>query len=94
MTEAELERLAILMEECAEVQQVIGKIIRFGWEDSHPKHDNQTNRKLLTQEMADLRVAMNLLLHEDDIDLKEFEEAEGKKLEKINKYLKHNHVTI
>lgn len=94
MTKAELERLAILAEECGEVIQLVGKIIRFGWDDSHPKHDNVPNRKLLTQELADLRVATNLLLHEDDIDLRDFEECEGKKLEKINKHLKYNKVCI
>lgn len=47
LTNAELERLAILMEECAEVQHIIGKIIRHGYESFNPFDDNKTpNRKL------------------------------------------------
>ena len=94
MTAAELERLALLMEECAEVQQCIGKILRFGFDSSYPEREALTNRRELAKEMADLRVAMNLLLDKGDVDLQEFYDFEGEKLENINKYLKHNHVNI
>lgn len=36
LSDAELERLAYLAEECGEVQQIIGKIIRHGYESYSP----------------------------------------------------------
>jgi hypothetical protein len=68
LSAAEVERLALLMEECAEVQQVIGKILRHGFESYNP-HDpaRTTNRALLEKEMGDLRAVTRLLYREDDV---------------------------
>jgi hypothetical protein len=43
---AQAERLAILAEECGEIVQVIGKILRHGFESTHPE-GGPTNRQLL-----------------------------------------------
>lgn len=54
LTMSELERLAILSEECGEVIQVIGKIMRHGYNSWHPNSPNETNRDLLQKELEDL----------------------------------------
>lgn len=54
LSNAELERLACLAEECGEVVQVVGKIISHGYENSHKKYDYKTPREMLEQEIADL----------------------------------------
>ena len=61
LTPAEAERLAMLAEECAEVIQVIGKILRHGYESYHPADPSQTNRDLLTHELSDLYAVVELM---------------------------------
>lgn len=67
LTPAEAERLALLAEECGEVIQVVGKILRHGYESRHP-NGGPTNRKLLEREIGDVFAAVDMLcspLHED-----------------------------
>lgn len=88
LTEAETERLALLAEECGEVIQVIGKILRHGYESHHP--DNTiTNRELLQRECGDVRHAMIRLCEAGDLS-KDFIHlrAETKKLN-VEQYLHH-----
>lgn len=54
MTEAELERLAMLSEECGEIVQIIGKIIRHGYFSYHPDEPTVSNKTLLENEINDL----------------------------------------
>ena len=55
LTPAEAERLAMLAEECGEVIQVIGKIMRHGYDSYHPADPTTTtNRALLGRELTDL----------------------------------------
>lgn len=68
LTPAETERLAILMEECAEVQQVIGKILRHGYDSVKPSTD-ETNQQVLERELGDLLVAYGLIADSGDIDV-------------------------
>lgn len=56
LTPAETERLAILAEECGETIQVIGKILRHGYESFHPKDYATTNRTLLENELVKLPI--------------------------------------
>lgn len=68
LTPAQAERLAILMEECGEVVQVIGKILRHGFESVSPYgHSQETNRQALVRELFDVKAAAMLI----DIDLPE-----------------------
>lgn len=53
LTPAEAERLAMLAEEAGEIIQVVGKILRHGYESHHPLQPNVSNRDLLTKEVAD-----------------------------------------
>lgn len=64
LTPAEAERLAILLEELGEVQQVIGKILRHGYE-SYPPNEGPTNRERLEQELGHVQFIINLMCLKD-----------------------------
>lgn len=53
LTPAEAERLALLAEECGEVIQAIGKVLRHGFESTHPD-GGPTNRESLERECGDV----------------------------------------
>lgn len=59
LTPAEAERLAMLAEECGEVIQIVGKILRHGYDSYHPANPRLTNRDLLANELRDV----NAILH-------------------------------
>lgn len=83
LTPAEIERLAMLAEECGEVVQIVGKILRFGYESHHPDNPDVTNRTLLRQELTDIFGACHLMENRKDIDhatVGEIWEAMAKKL--------------
>lgn len=91
MTNAELERLAILAEECAEVQQIIMKVIRHGYESYNPFDENKTsNRRLLEKELGDLEFACSMILKAGDVSRMKIAEHASEKLGNIRKYLHHN----
>ena len=55
MTPGEAERFAMLAEECAEVIQIIGKILRHGPNSYNPNDQYQTpNSELLEKELRDV----------------------------------------
>lgn len=93
--EAELERLAVLSEELGEVQQVIGKILRHGYESSNPLIENsKTNRQLLEMELGDVTLALRLMVDGGDLDYDKILSRSFTKVEKINKWLHHNKAKI
>jgi hypothetical protein len=55
LSPAEAERLAMLSEEAGEIVQIVGKILRHGYESYHPDDPRRIpNRALLMNELADL----------------------------------------
>lgn len=91
LTNAEAERLALLSEELGEAQQVIGKILRHGYESKNPVIPGSgTNRRLLEKELGDVSVAVQLLLQHDDIDEETIQVEATEKGRNVNKYLHHN----
>lgn len=60
LTPAQAERLAILSEECAEVIQIIGKILRHGMDSYHPV-TGVINRDALMREITDVKAAMVII---------------------------------
>ena len=92
LSNAELERLALLAEECGEVIQIVNKTIRHGYENSHEKYDNKTSRAMLEQEIADLWIVIDLMINEKDIDTGQLAECYAFKRNKINKSLRYNKV--
>lgn len=71
LSAAEAERLAMLIEECAEVSQIACKVLRHGYENHHPDDPTTTNRDLLTSEMADLIAVYELM----DVDFARIDAA-------------------
>lgn len=68
LTDAEAERLAILAEECAEVIQVVGKILRHGYASCHPDNlKGETNRRLLERELGDVLGTMRVMEKRGDV---------------------------
>ncbi len=91
LTPAEIERLAVLVEECAEVQQIAMKILRHGYESHNPfDAEKVTNRRLLQTEIGDLQLSIELLAKNKDVDLTRIAWAQIDKRERIKKYLHHN----
>lgn len=88
LTPAEAERLALLAEEMGEAIQVIGKILRHGYESKHPD-GGPTNRESLERELGDVYAAMDLLGVSLDVDLHVIQEAADRKRERVQKYLHH-----
>lgn len=92
LTPAESERLAVLMEELAEVQQVIGKILRHGYDSCHPDNPSTNNRELLQKELGDVQAAFELMDNAGDIKSDIIAQFSEDKLTKIEKYLHHNKI--
>src|SRR5690242_2119795 len=65
MTPAELERLAILVEELGEAAQAAGKALRFGYEG----HLDVPNRTTLAVELSHVQAAIELMVSTRDLDL-------------------------
>ncbi len=90
LTPAQRERLAILIEECAEVQQIACKILRHGYNSRNPTvNDSPNNKQLLETEVGDLLFAIEWLSLKD-IDPTKVRYAAIDKKGKIKKYLHHN----
>lgn len=60
LTPVQAELLALLAEECGELVQAIGKILRHGLDSYHPD-SGIGNQESLEKEMGDVRAAMILL---------------------------------
>lgn len=75
LTPAEHERLSYLMEECAEVIHIIGKIMRHGYNSYDPTNSTRiNNRKLLEKELADVNTAVKFMDKHKDISIKDIQE--------------------
>lgn len=89
LTAAEVERLALLLEELGEAQQVIGKILRHGYASYHPDAPHVSNRQLLEAELGDVKAAVELMLHERDVLTVNIDREMFEKLRKVQRYLHH-----
>lgn len=82
------ERLAILAEECGEVVQVIGKILRHGPYSRHPANlDGPTNIALLERELGDVQAALHLLTEAGDVGPLAIREHQEDKLERLLEFV-------
>jgi NTP pyrophosphatase (non-canonical NTP hydrolase) len=90
LTDAELERLALLGEECGEVQHMIGKVIRHGYDNAHKDYNYVKNRDLLRKEVMDLMAVVRLMF---DTDIEPTTDREMNAIiDKKNQYLRENHI--
>jgi hypothetical protein len=86
----EAERLAILAEELGESMQIIGKILRHGYESYNPNNvSHGTNREMLQRELGDILCIFDMMVDEEDLCRKSIEERRVEKAKKIQKYLHH-----
>jgi len=88
LSDAETERLAILAEECGEVIQIVGKILRHGYQSMNP-NNGEVNRLALERELGDINYITTLMLREEDIEIKSIREYSAEKAERIKQYLHH-----
>lgn len=88
MTANELEALGLLVEECGEICQGVGKIIRHGIDNGW---DGITNREYIEMEVADVIGVLKIIKGLDFLDWNSINSRLFGKFEngKINKYL-HN----
>jgi NTP pyrophosphatase (non-canonical NTP hydrolase) len=91
LSKSELERLAVLAEECAEVIQVVGKIQRHGYDSVHP-NGGADNRQLLVKELGDVHAIVRIMDRNGDIDRLKIESASDYKIEHVGEYLHHKHL--
>ena len=90
LTPAQTERLAILAEEMGEAIQVIGKILRHGYESRNPlDKDSVSNRTCLEREMGDVLTALWILEEAMDIDSDEIGSHAVVKRIKIKRWMHH-----
>ena len=83
MDPSQLERLAILGEECGEVQQMVGKCIRFGIDTIKPSRGT-TNAHHLSVEIADVLLSIRIMELAGDIDMDIVEEALEAKIQRMS----------
>lgn len=89
----EAERLAVLLEELGEVQQVIGKILRHGYNSVNPllpDGEQVSNRGLLQREIGDLEFAISLMKSRGDVDSDDVAYFKNRKSHRIWRWLHHN----
>jgi hypothetical protein len=90
LSPAEAERLAILAEEMGEAIQVIGKILRHGYDSCNPHRMGEPrNRHLLEIELGDVMYAIDAMDKAKDITLRLLLKRVNEKEVKIQPYLHH-----
>lgn len=91
LTPAETERLAILAEEMGETIQVIGKILRHGYDSRNPLEGEKglTNRAKLEKEIADVFAILVMMEEAMDVDGADIESQMIVKSIKIQEWLHH-----
>ncbi len=91
LTPAELERLTILSEECAEVIQIVSKIQRHGYASVHPTDpDGPTNRMMLEKEIGDVLYMISFMEASHDVNHMTVDLHSVEKGISIRQYLHHN----
>lgn len=88
LTPAEAERLALLAEECGEVIQAIGKILRHGYESRH-SDGGPTNREALERECGDVYHCIWRIIAAGDIDGNGMSQRADDKAKSVAQYLHH-----
>lgn len=83
---AGVERLAWIAEECGEVVQAIGKVLRHGYESGHPL-GTTTNRQDLERELGNLRAALTLAEWCSDVSSTAIKAACDRKIATVGPYL-------
>jgi NTP pyrophosphatase (non-canonical NTP hydrolase) len=75
------------MEECAEVQKVAAKALRFGLDDGYA--DKPTNQEELSHELTDLFAVAQMLEELGHVKIKAYAEDTQKKKDKVAHWMKY-----
>lgn len=90
LSEAEQERLSILIEECGEVIQAACKILRHGYASNHPVDPwHGTNRRSLEKEIGHIIHVVSRMENASDLDSAVITESAQAKAANITTYLHH-----
>lgn len=91
LSDAEDERLAVLVEEMSEVTQIVEKIRRNGFDSNNPlKPDSPTNRELLEKELGHVQNAIRMMYDAADVSRLRVIESELVKKDTIKEWLYFN----
>jgi NTP pyrophosphatase (non-canonical NTP hydrolase) len=89
---AERERLALLLEEMGESLQIVGKILRHGYESSNPLLElSEINRKKLESELGDVLYAICFMISNGDINKEDLLEGFTGKSKRVLDWLHCTH---
>jgi hypothetical protein len=90
MTPAQIERLALLIEECAEAQQAACKSLRHGYDSINPLEPmGPDNQSLLEKEIGHVQHAIDRLCEALELDPSNIERARKAKAASIGRWLHH-----
>lgn len=90
LSPAEVERLALLAEEMGEAVQVVGKVLRHGYESHNPNDPARTtNRQLLMHELGDVRHSVERMCDADDVSKQIIGVRAHMKGKRVQQYLHH-----
>lgn len=88
LTPPEIERLAILAEECGEVVQMVGKVMRFGYANVHPRlPELGTNAARLEEELGNILNIIDMMADAGDISKPRIRRLKTTKRKTIGRYL-------
>lgn len=91
LTFAQQERLAILSEELSEAIQIVGKILRHGYDSYNPNDPEQVpNKILLEEEIGHVYYAVEALVQDKTLNSRRIINHAGWKAKRVVKYLHHN----
>lgn len=90
LSPGEIERLAMLAEECSEIVQMVGKILRHGYHSYHPDRPSISNMALLERELGDLEAVVRLMAKRGDMSMSLVTAARISKMERAEQYLHYN----
>lgn len=88
LSPAQAERLALLAEECGEVIQAVGKILRHGYSSRHP-NGGPDNRATLERELGDVLLVFRLMLRAGDVNKVNVRQYRKAKAASCRPYLHH-----
>jgi NTP pyrophosphatase (non-canonical NTP hydrolase) len=88
LTAGQIERLAWLAEECGEVAQAVGKILRHGYQSASP-FGGPTNRVALERELGDMRAAVERMFEAADLRPGDVRAWERRKMVDAGQWMHH-----